>query len=251
MFSTGSQITQLLVDEIKSWPFSIAGWEGGSAANKRSDEYSDVDLVIAVKTGKTEESLTKIEKKLNEKFNIINKWRVPSPTWHGHGQCFFMLADTPPYFFLDIVVMEEGAKQKFLETERHGHAVVFFDKENFIKLASADTKEFHVKRNERLNSIEASFPFFKQLVLKEITRKRPIDAMAFYRSLTNLLVELLGMKYRPFRYDFGLRYAHVDFPAKESLELERFLFVTGIEDMKTQVEYIEVKVNNLISQLKK
>ncbi|MCC2679170.1 MAG: polymerase beta domain protein region [Pseudobdellovibrio sp.] len=251
MLLTGSQITQVLVEEIKSWSYSMACWEGGSAANKRNDQYSDVDLVLAVTAGKTEEALTKIEDLLNSKYKVTHKWRVPSPTWHGHGQCFYKLAGTPLFFFLDIVVMEEGAKQKFLETERHGHAVVYFDKNNFIKPETADTADFWKKQKDRLQTIEASFPFFKELVLKEAARKRPIDTMAFYRTMTNFLVELLGMKYRPYRYDFGLRYTHIDFPQDVQKMLEEMLYVNSVKEIESQVLKIEMKVNDLISELKK
>lgn len=245
-----NQLSDVLIEEIKSWPFSIACWEGGSAANNRKDRFSDLDLVVAVETGKTDESFTQLEALLNKSYTVLNRWRVPPPTWHGHGQCFYKLADTPPFFFLDIVVMEENAANKFLEIERHGKPLIFFDKKNFITAETADTKDFHKKRSDRLHTIEASFPFFKELVLKEVARNRPVDAMAFYRTVTNFLIELLGMKYRPYRYDFGLRYTHIDFPQDVQNFLQEALYVRDISDIQAQVIKIENKISELISELK-
>lgn len=251
MILTGSQITQALVEEIKSWPYAIACWEGGSAANQRSDKFSDVDLVLAVEVEKSEVALEKIESFLKIHYSIIHRWRVPAPTWHGHAQCFYKLENTPPFFFLDIVVMEANAMQRFLEVERHGNPVVYFDRKNFVKAESAASEDFEKKKNERLKVIEASFPFFKDLVLKEVARKRPIDTMAFYRSLSNLLIELLGMKYRPFRYDFGLRYTHLDFPEDVQAKLEKILYVTDMEAVGEQVLKIEEMVYSIVEDLKK
>jgi hypothetical protein len=244
------QITTSLVDDIQSWPFSIACWEGGSAANQLTDPYSDLDLVICVENGKTEEAFSRIQNQLGSLSKIDHIWRVPAPTWHGHGQCFFKLSHTPEHFFLDIVVMEEKATQKFLEKERHGTPVVYFDKKNFVQIKSADTAEFRSKRDQRFESIKASFPFIKTLVQKEIARKRPIDALAFYRSFVSFYVELLGMKHRPFRYDFGLRYAYFDFPTEIQTELEKFNFVANLNEIERRLPEVESQIQQLLSELK-
>lgn len=248
MILSAAQVTKSLVDEIKSWPFSVACWEGGSAANKRSDQYSDLDLVICVEDGNTEEAFAKIQDALRRLSPIDQQWRVPEPTWHGHSQCFYKLADTPEYYFLDVVVMQEKATQKFLEKERHGTPVVHFDKKGFVQITSADTPEFWSKMEARRKAIEASFPFFKILIQKEIARKRPIDAMAFYRTWTNFLVELWGMKYRPLRYDFGLRYTHIDFPKDVQAELEKFCYVSSLSDIQNRLPEIELRLRQLLKE---
>ena len=238
-----------LVQDIQSWPFSIACWEGGSAANKRVDPYSDLDLVIAVENGNVEEAFSRIQTYINSIAEIDHLWRVPEPTWHGHSQTFYKLSHCPEYFFLDVVVMQEKAQQRFLERERHGNPVIHFDKKNFIQISSCDTEEFRTKRRQRLETIEASFSFFKAIALKEMLRNRPLDAMAFYRNLINILVELLGMKYRPFRYDFGLRYLHNDLPIDEQRELEGFCYVSDLKQIEEYIPAIELRVLKLVAEL--
>jgi hypothetical protein len=245
-----TEITNSLVNEIKNWPFSVACWEGGSAANQRADSLSDLDLVICVEPGTVNDAFTKIESLLNGLSKVEHIWRVPEPTWHGHGQSFYKLADTPEHFFLDIVIMDENAKQRFLEKERHGTAIVFFDKKNFIHEESANTADFWSKRDLRLRTIGSSFPFFKTLVQKEIARKRPIDAMAFYRTFVGFLVELYGMKYRPYRYDFGLRYLHTDFPEEIQNEIEKFLYVSNLTEIQKNMPVVENRISLLLTELR-
>ena len=58
-----------------------------------------------------------------------------------------------------------------------------------------------------------AFPVYKVQVLKAIDRGHEADAFHFYQSgIVRPLVELLGMIYRPFQYDFGLRYIYRSFP---------------------------------------
>ncbi len=46
-------------------------------------------------------------------------------------------------------------------------------------------------------------------------RQQILEAIANYHSRTlSLLIELLGMVYRPDRYDFGVKYFSRDFPAE-------------------------------------
>jgi hypothetical protein len=249
MFFTRQQITKTLIDEIQTWDFTIAAWEGGSAANQRQDSFSDLDLVLAVENEKTKEAFQKIEKLLSKISPIDHIWRVPEPTWHGHGQRFYKLHDGPEFFFLDVVIMEEKAKQRFLEKERHGTPVIYFDKKNFIQVESAHTQEFNEKRSARLRTIKDSYPFFKILVEKEIRRNRPLDAMAFYRSLTNLLIEIQGMKFRPYRYDFGLRYIHVDFPLAEQKQLQQILYPSDLNSIQNLLPIIDEKMRSLFQEL--
>jgi hypothetical protein len=85
--------------------------------------------------------------------------------------------------------------------------------------------------------------------MKEVVRKRPLDAMAFYRSYTNLLIELYGLKYRPFRYDFGLRYLHNDLPQDIQRQLERICYPTDLTTLESNVPEIEKTVSGLMSEL--
>ena len=54
--------------------------------------------------------------------------RLPEPTWHGHSQVFVRLADAPEHLVVDLVVLHRSVTERFLERERHGVPVVYFDR---------------------------------------------------------------------------------------------------------------------------
>lgn len=244
-------IAQTLIQNLKASDAVLAIWEGGSAANKRSDAFSDLDLVVVAEHGRVEEVFRTAEKTLAALRPLRHVWRVPTPTWHGHEQCFYKLDDADPYFFIDLVVMTPDAKQKFLEPERHGTPVMHLDRIGFIDqgTATADTEEFRERRRARRRALADAFPFYLMLVRKEIQRGRAIDAMAFYRHLQNTLIELLGMKYRPLRYDFGLRYTENDFPPDETALLRRLLYPADLAAIGQDLPLLEAQVETLLAEL--
>ena len=78
----------------------------------------------------------------------------------------------------------------------------------------------------QLEGIKARWELFGIMVEKELKRGRPLDAMHFYTGLVlRPLVVLLGMRYRPFRFDFGQRYLHHDLPESIQNEMEAICFV--------------------------
>ena len=85
--------------------------------------------------------------------------------------------------------------------------------------------------------------------MKEILRERSIDAWAFYRHLLNSLVEVYGMEYRPFRYDFGLRYTKADFPADIYNRIEKLCYVAGVHEMRDNLGIIEANFLDVVSKI--
>ena len=239
-----------LVKNAQTWPFCLALWEGGAAANNRVDQFSDLDLIFCVEDDNVEESFRNIDFILSSVGKIKHRYRLPEPTWNGHSQCYYKIAEMPEYFFVDVVVIKKSASGKPLETERHGTPVVHFDKLNIVKNVSADTEEFRKKMRDRIEAIEASFPIYKAIVIKELYRQRSLDSLAFFRILVGFYVELLGMKHRPFHYDFGLRYAHIEFPEEVQKDIVNFSYIINIEEIQKKLEPLSSKIENLLSALK-
>lgn len=243
MTNSREQILSELINEVKNWEFSLACWEGGAAANGRLDTYSDIDLIICVEDSRVEEAFNNLKTRIDTFAKIEHYWRVPEPTWNGYSQSYYKLADSPDYFFLDIVVVKETSVSKPLEVERHGRPVIHFDRQQIVTSISSDTIEFWKTMRTRFLNIEASYPFYKAIVLKELQRQRALDALAFYRHLLNFYIELLGMKYRPFRYDFGLRYSSFEFPEDICQSIEKFSFVSGLQNIQNNMPLIDSEID--------
>jgi hypothetical protein len=70
------------------------------------------------------------------------------------------------------------------------------------------------------------------LVKKEINRGLLVEAIANYHARTlSLLLELLGMVYRPDRYDFGVKYFSRDFPVEIIDRLKPLYCISNLKDL--------------------
>jgi hypothetical protein len=98
-------------------------WLGGSAAFKRSDEWSDIDLQVDVADERAGEILPRVEAALERLSPIDLKFEVPQPSWHGHIQAIYRLKHASPYLLVDIAVIKSSNPNKFLQPEIHGEAV--------------------------------------------------------------------------------------------------------------------------------
>jgi hypothetical protein len=80
-----------------------------------------------------EEIFRKISDYLHENFGILKKFRTPEPSWHGHSQCYYLLDKTPDFFYLDILIEKLTAQNRFMESDRHGSGILWFDKKDIFK----------------------------------------------------------------------------------------------------------------------
>lgn len=76
-----------------------------------------------------------------------------------------------------------------------------------------------------------TFPIVTE-VMKELDRGLHIDAFVFYFGLVKRVVELLGIRYRPCGYDFGLRYTSRDFPSDVRKQLNNYMFVSDASKLR-------------------
>ncbi len=68
---------------------------------------------------------------------------------------------------------------------------------------------------------------------KEIARGRGVDAFRMYQSMSvRPLLAVLGMAYRPARWDFELRYIHEEFPPQIAEAVLRLCYVASPEELE-------------------
>jgi predicted nucleotidyltransferase len=226
------RILECLRRGLEPDPRVLALWEGGSAAFNRLDELSDLDLMLLVRDDSAGDVLESLERLLETISPIAMRYQLPSPTWHGHEQCFYRLRDCSEFLMLDIVVIRESAPGRFLEHERHGKGIVSFDKTGGIAPIGIDAIEFRRRLKQKLEQLESSFPLFQPLVRKEAQRGHAFDTLAFYQSQTlSPLLTLLRIRHCPRRFDFGLRYVELDLPAELVHRIRHLWFVGSLEEI--------------------
>lgn len=248
-----AQARKLLVSQLQQTSFAVAAYEGGSTATGTSDQYSDIDLVV-VAAGSVDDIFKIIETALGGISKINHTYHVPKTMWPGLYQKFYFLENAPKHFFVDAAVLLTESKdllQEFMQTDRHGMPTIYFDKTNILKPQTSDSKIFLEKHKMRLAEIVAAYPVFKTTVLKELDRGNSIDAFSFYFSgMIRPLVEMMGMLYRPFKYDFGFRYLHKHFPPDESKKIENFMYLSSMEDLKLKVHEVDQLFQQTVIKVK-
>lgn len=234
---------EALVESLRGDSRARAVWEGGSAANGTSDDFSDIDLMIVCEDS-SDPLFDVVEAALESVSPITHRYLEPPTTiWPGCSHRLYFLAGAPKHFFVDVAILprsSEGLLAEFLQVERHGTPVVHFDRDDLIQPRSADPAALKIRQRKRLAEIEGAFPIYRTEVLKELDRGQTIDAFGFYfGGLVRPVVELMGMLHRPFKFDFGLRYLHRTFPERDQAAVERLLFVRSAQDLEARVAEVE------------
>ena len=224
-------------------------WEGGSAASGFLDEYSDLDIGLICADDVVENIFTKLEEFLATNYGIKHKFRMPEPCWHGHSQCFYLLERTVPYFYIDILIEKESSGNRFTESDRHGNSVIWFDRKELIDPTPTPEDEILGRGSRMFKIIKGYVPFQIMDLKKQIQRGNEIDAYDLYNKLLNRFGALLNLKFRPHKYDFGIRYMDRDYP-DEITEMFKSLLAPGkIIDLKECTEILEIKIYELLNEL--
>ena len=204
----------------------VAGcWEGGSAATGRLDEFSDIDLVVVAPLDTADAIFLAVEKAITAVDQISHRWHVDPPPFRDTAQRFYFLAGAPRFFAIDCVIVTESGVAQFLESERHGVPQVAFDRTGQIAPLPLDRPALEGRRSHRLAQLRGAVPIFRMLIEKELARGHPLEAFGFHQVLLRALIELLGMQYRPDRFDYGWRYVETELPEDARQLIKRYAFV--------------------------
>lgn len=237
--------TQFTADERLSGVF-----EGGSAATGRADRFSDVDLCVVADATLNDALFAAIEAALGSVARICHTWRVADSAWGpGFAQRFYLLDPAPPFFFVDCSVLVPATASQFLERERHGEALVYFDRNATLKPTPLERAPLAARVRRRFEQIQACWPVYEILVRKELARGRALDAHAFYATVLRLLVELVGMRYRPERFDFGWRYLHHDAPPDVQAALQCWLYVPAPAQIEANLPAVAAMKSRLVDEI--
>lgn len=210
-----------------------AFWEGGAAAFNRIDEWSDIDIYLAIDENKVKKTFLAVEDALESLTRIKQKYNVKQTSWPGIYQAFYRLEGTTEYLIIDLAVLTINAPDKLLEPEIHGKAVFYFNKLGKIKLPPLNKKALVRKMRQKLEKLHARHHMFNNFVQKEINRRNHIEAIYLYHRLTlDMLVDVLRIRYSPFHYDFKTRYIHYELPPKVVEKLKPLYFIEDENDLQ-------------------
>lgn len=250
MESTRDKIVNALIKLYEPIENVYAVWENGSIAFNRIDDYSDIDLAVECEKEIIPSLIEKTEKVLEEIIGVDYKYVIKNNFFAGMEQVFYRFKNTSPFLLLDIGFLRHNEpKESFIQPEIHGEVKVHFDKIGITETKGLEKGEWDKKMAERVKALAERYEIFKIMPLKEIPRDNYVDSYAFYFSFyLNTLVELLRIKHKPFRYNFGLRYLKFDLPENEYKELEPLVFVKDENDLKEKISIAGNKIENLLAE---
>jgi hypothetical protein len=247
---TRETIIQTLVDALEPLAYVHAFWEGGAAAFNRIDDWSDLDLYIAVDDEKVDETFLAIENALKSVSPLKQIYAIPQLPWPGLSQKFYKLERASEYHILDLVVMKLTSPEKLLEPEIHGNAVFYFSKSDKLQTSPLDKDKIVEKLQKRLERLTARFDLFNMVTQKELNRGNYLEAIDTYHMLTLAsLVEALRITYHPLHHDFRMRYIHYELPSEVIKKLKRLYFVESEKDLQEKYYEATKWFQEVISQI--
>lgn len=251
MESPRDKIVNALVKLYEPIEEVYAVWENGSIAFNRIDDYSDIDLAVECEKEIIPSLIEKTEKVLEEVIGIDFRYEIKQNFFAGMDQIFYRFKNTSPFLLLDIGFLRHSEpKESFVQPEIHGEVKVHFDKIGMTEMKELEKGEWDKKMAARIEALKERYEVFKIMPLKELPRNNNVDGFAFYFSFyLNTLVELLRIKYKPFRYNFGLRYLKYDLPADVFAEIEPLVFIKDAEDLKAKIEKCGTMIEKLFKEL--
>jgi len=231
-------IVAAVKEALEPLPFVDALLEGGAAAWRRIDAWSDLDLNVFADDASVDEVFRIIEDALRRLSPIEHVFVAHGPSEGGMQQKFYRLERASPFLLVDLAVLTSAAREKFLEPEIHGDNLVYFDKTGITKSPPLDRVAFDGKLRARLAHLRDETEMFHVFVEKEANRGNWIEAIDNYRVyVIGPLLEVLRMKYGPLHHHFRSRYVHYELPRDVVARLQSLFFVSGPEDL--QIKYRE------------
>lgn len=247
---TREEILNAITTALEPEEYVQALWEGGAAAFDRVDQWSDLDIMIAVDDDRAEDTFELLEACLRSLSPIARQYNLPEPAWHGHSQRFYQLQEASPFLMLDVVVLKRSSDNKFLQPELHGEAVVHFDKSGVVQTEPFDWPALKETLRSRIKTLQVNFDLFQTLTLKEIERGNNIEALSFYLGFTlRPLVEALRIRYCPARHSFHTRYVYYDLPANAVKRLEDLYFVADLAELRDKQAQAEAWFNETLAAI--
>jgi len=232
--TTRAVVREKLAAHLAGCESVLALWEGGSTAFDRMDEYSDLDLALLYRIGARDAIWIKIDGALDELGGVDLRWNDPKPFPKGGGKRIFHLKAADPWLQIEITIIPHNAEQLYNQPERHGRIEVMFDRSGRLAPSPWDETANLGRARVALHQTIMRWHLYCRWFRKELARGRTVDAfLAYYNRTLRPLLMVLNLRYRPSRWDFGLRYFNEEMPQEIVNVIETFCYVpnpAGLEE---------------------
>jgi hypothetical protein len=230
---TRAVVREKLASHLAGCESVLALWEGGSTAFGRTDQYSDLDLAVLYRIGARDAVWRKIDEALDELGGVDLRWNDPKPFRKGGGKRIFHLKAADPWLQIEITIIPHEAVQLYNQPERHGRIEVMFDRSGRLASIPQDEATDLDRAGVALHQSIMRWQLYCRWFRKELARGRTVDSfMAYYNRTLKPLLVVLNLRYRPSRWDFGLRYFNEELPREIVSAVETLCYVPNPEGLE-------------------
>ncbi|GIP31809.1 hypothetical protein [Paenibacillus sp. J2TS4] len=232
---TRDHILSHLEEGLQKHPSIWAMWLEGSDGTGSSDEYSDIDIVVAVEDGFESETISLCEQLLSELSSLDLSYEEPRHNPSNRYKVFH-LENTPESLLLDVSVQGPSMNFPFVRENDSENPKIIFDKKGVVRYTDLNQSELKHKLQNRLYHLENTIQQ-KVRVEKYVKRGKFIEAMGYYQKfIMTPLIELLRIKYKPINSDYYIVCISKHLPEDVIQQLETFYKVNAVADISTHVK---------------
>ena len=229
---TRTTVRDKLASDLARSNSVLALWEGGSAAFGRADEHSDLDLALLYKLSARNEVWWVIDRAFDALGGVDLRWNDPKPFPGGGGKRIFRLKHAAS-LQVEVNLIPDTTTNLFNQPEIYGQVIILFDRPGRLAVPPPIDEKQRLRVRLALHQSIMRWQINYARFRKELARSRPLDAFFMHYQMTiRPLLMVLNIRYRPYRWDFGLRYFKEELPPEIAKFIEWLLYVEAPEALE-------------------
>lgn len=215
----------------------VACWLEGSLARKDSDDFSDIDLWIAVKNSAFEEFVDDREAVMAKVGPVLSVLYPLDPFMSDEVEAFQVLfEDVDPSMTVDVYVQSDKRKAKFMKDSDADECMVIFDDKELIKIAPWNPTEVEEYVDDLFDDVVLRFWHFIPRVKTAIGREDTLEAIDYYNKRLEDLITLYRIMYTPEKAEWGIKDIEYDLPEAAVKTIYNLLPRPNIKTMEKLTE---------------
>jgi len=244
ILETRKKIIDVLNKELESNPNVKVAFLVGSDAQKKVDEYSDIDFDIVLDPESVEE-IEKLVKSCLEKVSPI-KTELRRMTTKGALQVIYQL-EMSRFLRADVVFLPGIEYMDMTGPE----IKILFDKDAIIKHKEPQENELIEKIRKRIVGMEKYEELRQTSLERELNRGNYLESIEkYYGLILETLVEALRLQYCPAKSEYYLKHISRDLPKEVVKEIEDLYKVSSVDEIKEKNEKASELLKQTLEELK-
>ncbi len=206
------QIKELLEEDSRV----VAAWLEGSIARGEEDDFSDIDLWIAVKDNRFTHFIETREQFATQLGAVVS---ILYPKDENDGppidSFHILLEGYPSTLGVDVHVQQQSRKFWFTKDSAAEECKVLFDKENVIKMHPFNPQQIEEYARDAFQYTMLQFWHTLPHVTALIEREDIIESVSKYLLRLEDLITLYRIMYTPEKIGWGVKDIEYDLPEKQ------------------------------------